>query len=330
MKIERALVVGCGSIGRRHIANLRRLGVRDILAHDPDPDRAAFARSELRCRAARSLADGLDAAPQVALVCTPPAAHADAAAAALSRGIACFIEKPVSHDVASASALARRFHGRPAVVGYQLRRHPGVLWLKSQVSRKGWGRLLHLRAQVGQYLPDWRPWQDYRKSYTARRALGGGILLDASHEIDLAMFLAGPIRSVYCAAKRLSRLDIDVEDTAELVVEFASGAMGSVHLDMIRRAADRSCEVSCENGTARWSYPDALGRAYDARSKAWTVKRFSRDANAMYLDELRLFLAAARGEDRDGLATLGDGLAALKVIEAAKRSAKSGKREAVR
>jgi predicted dehydrogenase len=271
--------------------------------------------------------DGHDRRPGAALVCTPPSAHAGPARAALQRGIRCFVEKPVAHSAAAAASL-KALRGAPLVVGYQLRRHAAVKELKRRVESGALGRLLYVRAQVGQYLPDWRPWQDYRRSYTARKALGGGILLDASHEIDLARHLAGEPVSVYCSARKLSSLDVDVEDTAELTLSFASGAMGSVHLDMIRRAYDRSCQLSFEDGVLEWRYQDSLLREYSAKKRRWTERRLGEDGNEQYLEELAMFL---RREPRlDGLATVQDGIRALRVVEAAKRSARSGRREAVR
>ena len=331
-RIATALIVGCGSIARRHAANLKALGVKRVLAYDPDPSRVEHMRRELGCEPVISVKAGLDARPGAVLICTPPAAHAEAALAAIARGIPCFIEKPVAHTVAAAERVRRAAAKRrvPVVVGYQLRFHPAVAWIRRGLDEKRWGPLQYIRAQVGQYLPDWRPWQDYRKSYTARKALGGGILLDASHEIDLALHLAGPAKSVFCAADRLSALAIDVEDTAEITLRFRGGAMGSVHLDMIRRVYDRSGQLLCRDGVVEWSYQDGNVREYLARTKKWTTHAFTKDGNAMYLAEMKAFLSAARGGDAAGAAGPNEGAAALRVVEAAKRSARAGRTQTPR
>lgn len=331
-QISTALIVGCGSIARRHAANLKKLGVKRVLAFDFDPSRVEYMRRELDCEPLLSIEAGLDVRPGVALICTPPPAHADAALAAISRGIPCFIEKPAAHTVAAAERMRRAALRRrvPVVIGYQLRFHPAVAWIRRGLDEERWGPVQYIRAQVGQYLPDWRPWQDYRKSYTARESLGGGILLDASHEIDLALHLAGPARSVFCAADRLSALEIDAEDTAELTLRFRGGAMGSVHLDMIRRAYDRSCQILCRDGVIEWSYQDGTVREYRARSRKWTIHAFTKDGNAMYLAEMKAFLAAARGAGAAAAAGSDEGTAALRVVEAAKRSARAGRTQILR
>ena len=324
------LVVGCGSIGRRHIENLQNLGHR-VVAYDPDPDRAAWVRKNLGCATSASLEQGLAENPLACWVCTPPHRHASVAESSFALGTPCFIEKPLTPDAASARALLRSARRRRvrAAVGYQLRNHPALVWIKHRMERKTWGSLLYLRAHLGQYLPDWRPWQDYRKSYTARRAMGGGILLDGSHEIDLTLWLAGDAASVFCTARRLSHLQIDVEDTASLQLEFRSGAFGEVHLDMISRAYRRGLELSFEEGTVVWDQPSSELRVYSPRSRRWTTRRFAVDSNSLYVREASEFLRLAAGRPSQSV-SLEDGLRTLTVAEAAARSASSRRMERIR
>jgi len=322
------LVVGCGSIGRRHIGNLTKLGCR-VTAFDPDASRARWAAGNLGCETVASLEEGLNRKPGAVWICTPPSLHAAVAVPALRRGVDCFIEKPLAHDLPSAGAIAaaaKRGRARVAV-GYQLRAHPGLRWLKKTLDSGKWGRLLFLRAQLGQYLPDWRPWQDYRKSYTARRELGGGIILDGSHELDLALWLGGRAEAVYCRARRLSRLDVNVEDTAALTLDFADGALGEVHLDMVSRAYRRGLELSCERATVLWDQPTGTARVYSPKTKKWTVRRFELDYNDLYSLESAAFLKKG-AEPR--AASLQEGRALLAAVDAAMKSARTGRRERIK
>ena len=86
-------------------------------------------------------------------------------------------------------------------------------------------KILWAHVEAGSYLPDWRPWQDYRKSYTARRELGGGILLDGSHEIDYMTWLFGAPRELACMADHVSELEVNVEDCATILMRFADGTV---------------------------------------------------------------------------------------------------------
>lgn len=320
------LVLGCGSIGRRHIRNLRLLG-RRVLAYDPDIARRDWVRRELGCETVDDPRRALDNDLEATWICTPPHRHAQGARSALARGIPCFIEKPLAHnrtDGEALAALSRRSRTR-AAVGYQLRWMPALRWIKKSLEAGRWGKLLHLRAYVGQYLPDWRPWQDYRKSYTADRSQGGGVLLDCSHEIDLCRWLAGEIREAYCRAERLSTLDIAVADTAELVLGFESGAMGSVHLDMISRGPRRGLEILATEATVIWDQPSFTVRIYSAKTRRWSEKRFPFDVNELYLEETRAFLRGSRE-----IVDAADGARTLAVVEAAERSARTHRIEEVR
>lgn len=320
------LVLGCGSIGRRHSANLRALGQTPV-AFDPDPSRLAWVGKELKCRTVASIREGLALKPRAVWVCTPPPAHRVAAEAALRARIPCFIEKPLAHSLADGAALARLSKRGRLAVGYNWRFHPALRQIKDWCAGGRWGRMLFLRAQAGQYLPDWRPWQDYRHSYTARRSMGGGVLLDASHELDLVRWLAGEAASVFCTAGRLSRLKIDVEDTAALTLKLRSGGLAEVHLDMVQRTYRRTLELSFQNATVLWDYSKGALELYDARRKRWTKTFFKGDANALYLAEARSFLVWAAGGRRTALPDAADALKTLRLVEAAKRSARSGRLE---
>ena len=155
------------------------------------------------------------------------------------------IEKPLAAtsdgiDELSRVVAAKNLH---VTVGYQLRFHAAVMRLRELVCSGSLGRLLAIRAEFGQYLPTWRPSRDYRETYTAQAALGGGILLDASHEIDYVRWFAGEIRCVYAAAGHLSRLEMDAEDTAAMILRFDGDVLGEVHVDCLQRGYSRTCTI---------------------------------------------------------------------------------------
>jgi predicted dehydrogenase len=209
------LVAGAGSIGRRHLANLQKLGCRRLAAADPDAGRLQSAVEQISVESFRDFDEALsNFKPDVVFVCTPPVLHVEQALRALRSGADVFIEKPLSNRLEGVSELKAEAgkHGRVVQVGYNLRFNPGIRMLKQFVEEGVAGRILWARAEVAQYLPDWRPWQDYRQSYTARQELGGGIILDASHEIDYVLWLLGPPRELTCMAGKVSGLEVNVED----------------------------------------------------------------------------------------------------------------------
>lgn len=315
-----ALVLGVGSIGRRHCANLRALGVELIDVFDPAPDRCRAAVEELGAVAHPRFEDALAAGPDVVLVCTPPVFHVEQALAALEAGCHVFLEKPLSHDlerVDELEALARA-RRRVVLVGYNLRFHPGLRILKRLLDEGTLGRPLWVQAESAQYLPDWRPAQDYRTNYTARQDLGGGILLDGSHELDYLTWLLGRPDELLCMAGRVSDLEVNVEDCATLLLRFPSRTMASVHLDFVQRGYTRCCKIGGERGTAHWSLFARDVRLNLADPPENRSLQYTFDVNDMYTAELRHFLACVTGEAEPEV-TIAQARAVLELILTAKR-----------
>lgn len=318
------LVVGCGSIGQRHINNLRHLGIGDIVAFDPRADRRAEIASNWGIETVETLDAGWECAPDVALITAPTSLHVPIALEAIARYCALFIEKPLSNQWSGIERLlgAVQQSGLVTLVGCNMRFHPGLLAVKDLIEQGAVGRVIAARVQAGQYLPDWHPWEDYRQSYSARRDLGGGVILDAIHEIDYARWLLGEVVSATCMAGKLSRLEIDTEDTAAILLRFESGAVGEIHLDYIQRAYSRTCQIIGEEGTIHWDYVAGQTRCYSAHTKRWSI--FGNppgwEPNQMYLDEMKHYLRCLTREERP-TADVFEAARVLQVALAAKESA---------
>lgn len=310
------LIVGAGSIGSRHARNARALGVADIAVVDPVASRADALAAELGGAAHATLDAALQRRYDAAIICTPPALHAAAVTACAGAGCRLLIEKPLAATVEDADAMTAAVEraGVQAVVAYQLRFHPAVARLRALAAGGGLGRLLSMRAEYGNYLPAWRPGRDYRDTYTAQARLGGGILLDASHEIDYVRWIMGEVRGVYCAAGTLSDLEMDVEDTAALVLRF-DRAIGEVHLDCVQRGYARGCTIVGGSATARWHA--ATGLRITAADGSTHDEPIVPEGNAAYVAELRSFLDG--GDDR-AWASLADARQVVRIVAAARES----------
>jgi predicted dehydrogenase len=325
----RILVVGCGSIGRRHAANAAALAETAVVDVDE-----AIAR---RCGEAHGvpafpdLASGLSWRPDGVVVATPHDTHLEVAAAAIEAGADVLIEKPISHDARGVDAFLDRAEalGRRTFVVCNLRFHPAVATLRRHLADIG--RPLFARAQYGNYLPDMRPGADYRALYCARRERGGGVILDGIHEIDYLAWFFGPVEAVACEAAKVSGLDIDVEDYASVCLRHVSGVRSEIHLDYVQRAKRRSCEIVGTEGTLVWlsegKAPERCTvRLYQASEKHW-VTVFASDAvdsDRTYAELVSRFMATLNGEGTELLTGRG-GAAGLAIALAAKKAAESGK-----
>jgi predicted dehydrogenase len=323
------LVIGAGSIGRRHAANLRRLAAGSVTVTDSDVARLEHVARELGVQAVPRLDAALDAGPDGVLVCTPTHLHLGMARAAVEAGAHVLVEKPLAPSLDGVERLAEAAHrhGRRLYVGCNMRFHPGVATLRRGLTAGVVGRARSYYARFSHSLPNRRPaGQDYRESYSARRAEGGGVIVDGVHEFDYLRWLGGEVASVDAWAAHVSDLEMDVEDTAMVMLEFVSGAIGHVLLDFVSPAKLRGCEVIGETAVMRWSSvgkaPEhvRVSREQPGRPPEILFETDNYDSNDMYVEELRHFVDAVGGATPP-LAGVADGTRALALALSARAAA---------
>lgn len=317
----RALVIGSGSIARRHLANLRQFeevqqtGVmtasgRSIAPEDTHADLVlADLEAAVRWR------------PDVVVVASPAPWHLQQATAFLPSGARVLIEKPLAADWASSLAHLDMLTtmADAIVIGYNLRHLPSSQFVKHYLETQPSGAVHSIHIDVGQYLPDWRPHSDYRTQVSSQQALGGGALLELSHELDYLLWLGGPFDGVYCVARQTGHLDIDVEDTVDALFDRPSGLSATVHLDFLQRRRSRSCKVVMAHGTLIWNLVEGTVQLQTAQE---TVALFADTANAVqqtYVTELEVLLGKRPPAAYKG-ATVQEAARVLQTIAAMKRS----------
>lgn len=322
------LVVGAGSIGRTHLASLRALEPRRPVRLCRSGHGGPL-EPELRALPIEvDLAAALARRPRAVIVANPTAHHLPVALAALAAGCHVLLEKPVAHaleGVADLQALAARASAH-VLVGFQFRFHPGLHAIKRWLDEGALGEIVSARAHWGEWLPDWHPGEDYRRGYSARSDLGGGVVLTLCHPFDYLRFLLGEVVAVSAETARRSGLELDVEDTALATLRFASGALASVSLDYVERPPAHTLTLTGRAGVARWDTRDGgarLERAGRAAERVSPPAGFTRQD--LFVDQMRHFLACVDGRARPSC-PLEDGVAALRIALAAKRAAHEGRR----
>ena len=319
------LVVGCGSIGERHIRNLIDISNHSIIAFDTSKERLDVIKERFNVETCDNIERCFDCGIDAVIVCTPPRTHIQIADQAIAHGAHVFIEKPISDRLDNLGELIEKATNNQKIilVGYCFRFSEGLKMVKSFIDSDKFGRILSIKSEFGQYLPDWRPWQNYKQSYTAKKELGGGIILDGSHEIDYLYWLVGDVREVVCFAGIISDLEVETEDTAEILLRFSNGAIGEIHLDFTQRAYSRNCKIIGEKGTLIWNFGEHKVSLYLADSKEWNTYNVDADVNLMYIEEIKHFLQCI-----DGLSTpIIDAIQGKRVLEialAAKESSEKG------
>ena len=317
------LIAGLGSIGRRHLRNLRALGQEDIILYRTHQATLPDAElGDLPTYTELSLA--LGEKPDGVIVANPTALHLEVAIAAAKAGAALFIEKPVSDNLAGLGKLqsALSLSLKPAMVGFHFRFHPVLNQVKTLLESGQLGKPLSARAHWGEYLPGWHPWEDYRRSYAARADLGGGVVNTLSHPLDYLRWLLGEVETVSAWTAKLSQLELDVEDQADILLRFVGGAVASVHLDYYQRPPSHTLEIICEGGRIFWDNATGEAHIFYAQSSATDLlvppEGFER--NQMFLDEMATFVRLCQGEVLPHC-TLADGIRVQEIVLAIKQSA---------
>jgi predicted dehydrogenase len=337
------LVVGLGAIGQRHVRNLRAIlgsevdilayrvrGLRHVVTPGLDRVPRSSVETEYDIRVFARLEDALAERPALAFICNPTSLHVPVALRCVRAGCDLFIEKPVSNDVLGVPELMDevQMRGRIAMVGYQLRFHPCLRALQQLVSERSFGSLLSARAVVGEYLPGWHPYEDYRASYASRADLGGGVILTQIHEFDYLYALFGLPRRLFAIGGHLSDLEVDVEDVASTLMEFnVDGRILPVHLqqDYVQRPSSRSCEVLGSRGKVFMDLPSVSLTRHDDDGVVGETRNWANwNRNDAYQDELQHFLDCVQTR-RKPLVDLVDGIASLRMALAAKESMATGR-----
>jgi predicted dehydrogenase len=321
----KGLVLGGGSIGKRHLQNLETLGVGELGLVEIDNERRHLIARELGVAEFSVLAEGLKWSPDFVVVATPSHLHLQPALEAVRGGCDVFVEKPLSHvpdGLAELAELVER-RNRVSLVGCNMRFHPGPAKVKQLLEHKALGKILFARIHAGSYLPQWRPVADYRNNYAALEETGGGCILDCVHEVDLARWYLGEVQEVFCVAGHVSSLAIATEDVAILVCRHGQGVISEIHLDYVQRTYERGCQIVGEAGSVFWDFNGKQVRWYDAASADWTT--FDQpghwETNEMYVDEMRHFLECVRTRERTAL-PIPEALAVMQIVFAAKVSAR--------
>lgn len=334
----KVLMVGLGGIGQRHTRNLRTLLGDDveILAYrvrrqmhvvtptlQADPQRNV--ELEYKVQSFSDLNEALGHRPDVAFICNPTSLHVPTAMACIQGGCDLFLEKPLSDSMEGVDELISAADQRKAItmVGYQLRFHPCVQELSRVVMSGVLGNLLAVRATVGECVANWHPYEDYRQMYAARSDLGGGVVLSQIHEFDYLYSLFGVPRRIFALGGHWSDLEVDVEDTASILMEhsFAQRPLAvHLHQDYLQSPPSRHCEVIGDRGRAVMDLQGLTLSVFPRDCKIADVQTFSGfERNQLFLDELKHFLECVKSR-RKAIVDLRDARQSLRMALATKRS----------
>lgn len=316
------VIVGCGSIGERHIRNLKTLGEKDLLGVDVRPDRRRFIESEFGIPTESAFDEDLAQRADAVYVTTPSSMHMSAALIAARAACHLFIEKPLATGLDGIDELLALVKSQNLVgfVGSNWKFHPSFKKMKECLEAGSIGKILTARCLSGSYLPEWHPWEDYRVMFRAKKDMGGGIIFD-NHEFDYMSWMLGPVSELSCLACWTGSLDIETEDVALVTAQYQNGIVAQFQLDFVQRSYQRRYEFCGQDGSIIWDVRTSAVEVYSAKKDLWQRYELPRGYNtsAMYVEEMRHFLNCVNKKE-EPITPLEHGKAVLEMMLAAKRS----------
>jgi hypothetical protein len=287
----RVAVIGLGNIAKRHRSNIKKMFPEAEIIVMSASGRLP---SEMICNAdyiVSNIQNIIDYTVDMAIIASPAPLHSLHAIPLIEAGIPVLIEKPVTTSVEDAKSIikAKSKYQVNAGVGYCLKYLSSALFVKKFIESGRAGKVINANIEIGQYLPDWRPNTDYKKSVSAVHSLGGGVLFELSHDIDYAQWLFGKLEIEHALIRNTGELGIEVEDVADILATSQSGCVVSLHLDFLQRQASRKCKIISNRGALVWDliknqvvWTDETGESVLFSDELW-------DRNKMYLNMLSDF-----------------------------------------
>ncbi len=287
----RVAVIGLGNIAKRHRSNIKKMFPEAEVIVMSASGRLP---SEMICNAdyiVSNIQNIIDYTVDMAIIASPAPLHSLHAIPLIEAGIPVLIEKPVTTSVEDAKSIikAKSKYQVNAGVGYCLKYLSSALFVKKFIESGRAGKVINANIEIGQYLPDWRPNTDYKKSVSAVHSLGGGVLFELSHDIDYAQWLFGKLEIEHALIRNTGELGIEVEDVADILATSHSGCVVSLHLDFLQRQASRKCKIISNRGALVWDliknqvvWTDETGESVLFSDELW-------DRNKMYLNMLSDF-----------------------------------------
>jgi len=291
----KAVIVGYGSIGKRHSENISKF--KNIQCFVVTNRKGVKVPSK-NFQKFNSLDKCLKLKPDIGFVTNESSIHIKTAIKLANAGCHIFVEKPLSHNNFQIKKLLKLVRQKNLVtlMGCNFRFHPCLIKIKKLISSKKIGRIIFVQAEHGSFLPDWHPLEDYRTSYAARKELGGGVVLTSIHEIDYLFWLLGNVKEVYSVTGKFSDLHMNADDLSSTILKFKNNVVGEVHLDHFQRSFKRGCKIVGTNGTITWDSRANMVKLFNNKTKKWTVvmKLKNFDFNSTYVDEIVHFLECVK------------------------------------
>jgi len=289
------LIVGLGSIGKRHLRNILAIeNTKKLEIIIYSKQTKSYLSNYKNIKIFDTLDKCLLEKPDVGFITNETVHHIPIAIKLAKVGLDLFIEKPLSNKISNVKTFSKIIKTKKLItlVGCNLRFHRCINEIKNLIDQKVIGDIISVKVECGTYLPDWHPNEDYSKSYASRDDLGGGVVLTCIHELDYLFWFFGETQEVFSMTGKYSNLKITASDLSAIILKFKNNIIAEIHLDYFQKPEARSCKLIGTKGTITWDSLSNEVKIYDFKKSKWKsklkIKKY--DKNEMYVKELEHFI----------------------------------------
>jgi predicted dehydrogenase len=319
------LIIGFGSIGKRHFENISSNFHAQLIIFTKRKDLKKLEKQGVIVT--NSLKVALLHKPDIAFVTNETSLHVKIATTLAKHGVHLFLEKPLSNSMSGVKKLKSIISTKKLIsqMGCNFRFHPCIMKIKKILDKNDLGRVISVQVESNSYLPDWHPYENYRFGYAARDDLGGGIALTCIHELDFLYWFFGDVKEIFSITGKYSDLEVTSDDLSAMIMIFKNNIVGELHLDYFQRPDFKSCKIKGTKSTLYWNSTNNEIKLFSQKNKSWKsiYKLKNYDPNQMYVDELKYFFKCIKNNKKT-INDIDDGIKTLKVVLSAKKSSESG------
>jgi predicted dehydrogenase len=300
------LQVGLGSMGKRRIRNFLSLGRKDIVGFDFREDRRREAQEKYSIKVVDKIDDRLLSAIDILIISTPPDRHLEYMWMAVHHRKPAFVEASVVREGLTELAEAAQKNNVLIAPSCSMRFHPSIRTIRDLVTGGTYGKVCNFIYHMGQYLPDWHPWEDIRDFYVSQRNTGACREM-VPFELTWLVDVFGLPQEVFAFCSQTMDLGVDIDDTYSINLKF-DHYLGNILVDVVARYANRDLTVNLEKGSVFWNWNEKIVKLYDANLGRWVYYHEPQGKahegynpniiEEMYIDEMQAFIRAYQGEDK--------------------------------
>jgi len=332
-KMNKILIVGLGSMGKRRIRNLQKIGYDNLFGFDLRDDRILETRKKYKIQCFNNFQNALAEKPSIMLICTPPHLHKEYAKKAIKKNIHIFLELNLLYDHVQSILKSSKKSSSIVCCSNTMRFHPVVKKLKILVEQKKIGKIYSIHHHTGHFLPNWHPWENYKDFFVSQKETGAAKEL-VPVDLNWLTYIFSDVLSVLANVNKISKLDVNIDDNYQAILEFKNKIFCTFNIDVFSIPSVKETKIIGEKGTIICNFDKSqikinLGKGWKlislSKGKVASGYKGITPPESLYEEEIINFLKSTKNLKSCSF-SLKNELKILKILDTIEKSSKLGRK----